>query len=122
MATKLTPEQLDRIATMREAGKSCAVIARVLGVSKGAVSWRCIRLGVDPPTAKPIDPYRGPMSYSRGGVTVRRFTAEEDAQILQLTEQGVSRKRIAKLLGRKPHTVTTRLYLLARHEERACAR
>ena len=58
----------------------------------------------------------------RGGHVVRRFTAFEDAEILRLAAEGVSRNRIAKQLGRRHNSIIGRLMTLARHDALAEAR
>lgn len=124
MATKrprITDEQSAQIAEYREAGRSLAWIARKLDLSIGAVSWHCLRYGIESPEAKPVPIYSGPMIMERGAGMVRRFTAEEDAILLNLSMQNVTVSAMAKQLGRKHNSIIGRLATLARRDERAAA-
>lgn len=113
-------ERNERIVAMRERGLSYRKIADELGVSEGTVSFACLKLAVDPPNAKPIDPtIRGPLVVMRGGKPVRRFLPEEDALLLRLAVEGKGNSAIGKALGRQPNSVGARLMILARREERA---
>ncbi len=114
---KLTDEQIGRICEMRESGKSYAIIARVIGCSRGAVSWQCLRHGADKPGATNTQAAH-PFECKRGNHTVRRYTPEEDALIIALAIQNFPRTGIAKRLGRKPHSVMGRILTLARRENR----
>lgn len=55
----------------------------------------------------------------RSGVTVRRFTPEEDALILSRKAEGARNSDIAKELGRKPNSILGRLMTLGIHADRA---
>jgi len=116
---RLTEEQVARICELREKGLTIRAIADEIGRSRGAVYWRCLENGVDPP--KPAKLRReiiGPAIYNRGGHTVRRFTPEEDARLLEMEAEGLSRTAIARTLKRGRNSVVGRLMTLARHEER----
>ncbi|GJD92877.1 hypothetical protein [Methylobacterium iners] len=121
---KLTDAELDRLVEMRERGKTHAVIARALGCSVSAVSYQCLRLGVETPKPPSVSiEIRGPLVTTRNGYMVRRFTPEDDAQILAMEAEQRSVSEIARHLGRQPHSVRQRLMTLARREARleACA-
>jgi hypothetical protein len=115
----LTMEQKEFAATKREAGWSHARIARQLGVSPGSVAWHCLKVAADPPKAKPIDAtMRGPALYDRNGKPVRRFTPEEDQQILTMRLAGKTPTQIGRALKRRHNSIVGRLMTLARHEAR----
>lgn len=117
-AQKFTRDQLDALAEMREAGMSCARIARRLGMSRGAVHWQCMRLGVVAPEDRgrvPVVP-ETPLVARRGDHVVRRFTRDEDARLLALEAEGLSIGEIARRLGRPANSVRGRLATLARHD------
>lgn len=114
---KLTLEQIARICEMREGGRSYGFIARIVGCSRGAVAWQCLRNGADKPGAKPL-PDQDPAEYRRGSHQVRHYTPDEDALIIALALQNFPRTVIAKRLGRKPHSVLGRIMTLARREAR----
>ena len=116
---RLTDEQIERAAAMRERGLSFGQIAQRLGVSPGAVSWHCLRLGAERPNAGPLRaPPNEPVVFKRGAHEIRPFTAVEDAQLLELASKGLSRAAIGRALGRKHNSVMGRLMTLARHEVR----
>ena len=59
-------------------------------------------------------PFRGPESnYQRNGRTIRVFTADEDARLLELRGAGRSLKQIADELGRGTSSIQMRLITLA---------
>jgi hypothetical protein len=119
----LTPEELDRIATMREAGATNVGIAAAIGCSIGSVQWACLRLGADPPHPKPLrlDQHVKCPTVKRGNHVVRAFTPDDDARLLDLERQGLGDTAIGRLIGRKPNSVRGRLMTLARRDERAHA-
>lgn len=118
---KLFDRDYDRLAAMREEGKSYEQIARVFGCSAKAISWHCLRLGAEPPKPAPLR-----LNYhlehpvmKRGNHIVRAFTPEEDARLLQLEAQGLGYIAMGKAIGRKQNSVRGRLMTLARREARA---
>lgn len=118
-ARKYSDETLNQAAEMREAGNSCQAIANKLGMSVGAVSWHCLRLGADSPktkhnTARPT----GPMLVRRSGHIVRRFTEKEDQVLIEMDLAGERVCEMARRLNRPPNSVRGRLMTIARREER----
>lgn len=115
----LTKQEIESIATDREVGMSLPAISAKYNCSQGSVAWHCLRLGADPPKAKPIDTrIRGPLVVQRGDHAVRRFTPEEDKRLIEFERRGLSDTEIGKKLGRRPNSIRGRLMTLARHEER----
>lgn len=118
-AWRLTEADRERITTMREAGASCGQIAAAVGCSVSAVSWQCLRLGAEPPNPRSLnDVPTTPKVSKRGDHVVRRFTVDEDAQILALEAEGFRPIEIARRLGRPPNSVLGRIMTLARREAR----
>lgn len=121
-ARRLSPEDMDRICAMREAGKSYEQIGRALGCSAKAVSWHCLRLGAEGPKRTRLWPgVVGPATFGRNGHTVRRYTAEDDALLIELEQQGLPIATIAQRMGRRWNSVKGGLMTLARREERESA-
>jgi DNA-directed RNA polymerase specialized sigma24 family protein len=117
---KVTAANLERIADMRHRGRSYGQISRALGVSQGAVSWHCLRLGIEPPKPRPLnlDYHLQRAVVIRGGRPVRAFTPEEDAKLIAFDLEGLRYVEIARRLGRRHNSVSARLATLARREER----
>lgn len=116
---KYGDDLVNQAAALREAGWPIRQIAEKLGMSESAVDWHCIRLGADAPSrqwAAPRAP--GPQQMQRGNHVVRRFTSDEDAQLLDLVDQGLPRAEIARRLNRRLNSIQGRLMTLARHEAR----
>ncbi len=116
----LTPEQLDRMVTMREKGYGYAVIAQEIGCSVGSISWHCARLGVEHPKSRwPLQrAVQKPYSYHRRNGIVRAFSEEEDVELLRLREDGHTLAEICRRLGRRHNSVMGRLHSLARRAAR----
>jgi len=118
----ITPEQSIKIVDMRVDKKmSCQNIANRLGLSKGAVSWHLLKLGIEkggepPKNYKPQSPEH--YTFMRNGHQVRGFTPEEDRRLLELEAQGMKVHKIAEAIGRKNNSVRGRLHTLARRDER----
>lgn len=110
----ISPEQSEKIAKYRESGCSIRWIAQKLNLSHGAVSWHCLRYGIESPKTTSVPEYRGPMVMARGHHIVRRFSQDEDAIIVDLEAQGIAVNEIAKRLGRRHNSVIGRLATLAR--------
>jgi DNA-binding CsgD family transcriptional regulator len=117
---RFTQAEFDRIAEMRERGLSYAQIARKFDCSAKAITWHCLRMGVEPPKRTVLQPQgaNGPAVVKRGDHVVRRFTAAEDALLLQLEGDGVIIAEIARRLDRRANSIRGRLYTLARYEAR----
>lgn len=114
----------DQIAFLRgRLGWSIPKIAKLLGRGRGVVEYHCIMQAIDPPHARATLTYRGPMSIQRGTHTVRRFTTDEDQQLMALEAQAKSYHAIGVILGRGASSIKARLAILARREERemSCA-
>jgi len=122
-ARKVTEEQRDEIAGLKEAGLSSPEIARRMGLSKGSVDYACMLRGADNPahTFRAI-PSSGPMVVKRGNHTVRRFTEKEDMLLIALDLEGVSISEIGRRLDRKPNSISGRLMTLARRDARVEAK
>lgn len=113
----LSPEAVKCALAMRERGASYFEIADALQTSRATIEYHCIRNGAEPPSPRPLDPRR-PREYSRVGVLVRSFTSEEDATLLAMDAQGLSRNKIARALGRPNVSIRYRLMALARRDGR----
>lgn len=117
---KYTEDQIDRAVTLREDGRTLQQIEQETGVHRCVVSHYCLRLGADLPAgmrgASP-NPQRPP--YRRGRHIVRPFSPEDDARILEMANQGLTRAEIARAMGRKRNSIEGRLLTLARHDARA---
>lgn len=119
-ARRFTSEQHEAMAEMREAGRTYGQIALAFGCSESTAYWICLKLGADRPDAKPLAQRAlGPEVVQRNGHAVRRYSAEEDAQLLALSAEGKGDSEIGRLIGRKPNSVRARLMTLARHEARS---
>lgn len=114
----LTDDQIDQMAEWREAGRSYEWIGRHFGLSAQAIRWQCLRVGADRPDGHKFGQSKMPMVTVRNGREVRRFTAEEDALILQRKEQGATNTEIARELGRKAHSVLGRAMTLGMQADR----
>lgn len=123
---RFSDDDYDLMATRREAGNSCEAIAALIRAtgkecSAEVVNWHCLRLGADPPNARPLpQTCPGPVAMQRGDHVVRRFSKEEDERLTALakTIPTISDYQIGRLMGRKPNSVRGRLMTLARHEAR----
>jgi hypothetical protein len=119
--SKLRGDLLDRAIEMREVeGRSYRYIAGKLGVTTSMLSWAFLKEGVDGPRSSVLMP-AGPPVYMRAGREVRRFTPEEDAELLRLARAGLSSWKIGRQLvpPRPGNSVLGRLYTLARIDARA---
>jgi hypothetical protein len=113
----LSDAHVDEMVELREQGISLLQIAKHLtargtAISRGAVWWRLLRLGVEPP-ARMQRPLGG--SCGRG----RSFTPDEDAKLLALEAEGCSLAAIGREVGRDTNSVIGRLATLARMQARA---
>ncbi|RUN77292.1 hypothetical protein [Sphingomonas sp. TF3] len=121
---RLSDDQIDEMARLRERGWSSERIAAHFGeqgvsISANAINWQCLRVGADAPLkfqgrcTQPTEP------YNRGGHIVRPFSAADDALLLTLEAQGINIAEIARRISRKPNSVKGRLMTLARRDARA---
>ncbi|MGC9368681.1 MAG: hypothetical protein ACP5DX_03980 [Paracoccaceae bacterium] len=118
-AKKYTEDQICRAAELRERGLSLGQIAMRSGMTVSSVEYHCLRLGADSPnTRSNIDTDVGPMMVRRGDHTVRRFTVEEDQELLRLEANGLTYSEIGHRLNRKPNSIRGRLMTLARRADR----
>lgn len=118
MPVKYDNKTIEKAASLRERGLSYGQIAARLGMSIGAVEYHCLRRGADLPVPPAPAPYAGPMEVRRGNYTVKRFTAAEDARLIEMDISGMSVMDIARALGRPHNSIIGRLMLLARNEAR----
>lgn len=110
-----TDEQLASIFAWRRANKSYTFIARRVGASNGAVRHQCLIAAVFPIGIPPRTSTL-PMLTSRGGVPVRRFTAEEDALILAMDADDIGATEIGRATGRTAGTIRNRILTLTMRE------
>ena len=123
---KMTDEQVAQAITWREAGRSVQWIAnRLRTVSKGALSWLFLKEGVESPrTAGKVMQLRGKNAAGsvvrRGDHEVRRFSEQEDAELLRLAREGLGNSAIGRALvpRRARNVVAARLMTLARRDAR----
>jgi hypothetical protein len=129
---KTTPAIIEQIVALREAGGKTArasAIRRIIlrdhgvAISRKHIDLICILQAAEAPhlANTPVRATRLPMVYQRNGKTVRRFTPEEDAQLIALEGHCLSYAEIARRLRRAPRSCALRLTLLARQQERAAA-
>ena len=117
---KYTEAQAELAAELREQGMTITQISERTGMGPQSVQYHCLRLGADlPPDMREGRNCRQPELYFRNGNAVRRFTPEEDRQLLELAVKGTPVSEIARRIGRRPNSTKNRLMLLARHEARA---
>lgn len=119
MTRRLTDDQLDAMADMRAAGQSYLTISRVFGCSESAIAWNCLRLGVEPDgVVRPVPVDRRPMVIDGANGPIRRFTPDEDHQLLEMAGAGRRYQEMAERLQRRWSSVYARLMVLARHDQR----
>lgn len=122
----LDDNQLDELGQLREQGSRLSALARHakrrwgVDIHPNAISWQMLRIGADLPPGKRQAPRVGPMVVQRNGHVVRRYTPDDDRQLLALEAQGLSPSEIGRRMNptRKQNSVRGRLMTLARHEAR----
>lgn len=115
---KLTSAQIEQAVTLREKGWSYDRIAQRIDASSGAVAYQCLKAGAASPRHRYQPVPNEPRSYKRSdGRTCQRFTAEDDAQLLELRQRGLTRAEISRRTGRANTSITMRLMTLALREE-----
>lgn len=117
--SRFSEATLLKAAELREAGVGPTEIAKRLGMSRGAVDHHCLRLGAYAPATerdlqRDLRRDHGPIAAGK----IRRFTDEEDRQLLALERDGLNPSEIGRALCRRPHSITARLMILARREAR----
>jgi len=119
-AKRFDQETVDRAIALREAGISYSMISKLTGMSRGSIYWKCLAAGAEAPNnhQRP-GAIRAMIVQTKRGHTIRRFTEEEDRKILEMEAAGIGPFQIGKALGRAHNSITGRLMVLARHEERA---
>lgn len=115
---KLTPDDREAIAAMRERGEKLAVIAARFNISDGYAWNVCLERCAEHPTRRiriiPLP--TTPFTKSGRPRTQRRFTTEEDARITSMRLDGLGVTAIGRAIGRSHTSVIKRLLTLARHE------
>lgn len=114
-------ERLEQIAEMRERGLSCELIGRSVGISGEMVHWECLKHGIESPNTKnKVLPQTcpGPIMMQRGDHVVRRYTPDEDRDLMALEAEGLTYSEIGRRMGRSRNSVHGRIMTLARQEER----
>jgi hypothetical protein len=115
---KLSHDQVQQIAELRERGWSYGRLSAKFGVSAGAIHYQCLKQGaVSPKTRGKMDVSRQPLIHAKDGRTQRRFTPQEDERLQELDMAGHGINRIAEMMGRARTSVRIRLMTLALHEE-----
>jgi len=127
MKRKIDDKTILLIGDLRESGHTLTSIAAKVGFSVSAIEWHLTKLAIDPPkTTYPLwhDGIRGPAVAVRRGSSiarehiVRRYTPEEDAEILRLQSLGVGYCEIGRHLNRRHNSIIGRCNTLARRESR----
>lgn len=115
---KLTAEQVEQLVAWREEGRSYGWIASRLGITNGGVHYQCLKHGAISPRQRGRSTVGGPAVFTASdGRVQRRFTPEEDRQLIALELEGLGYAEIATRLGRPRTSVRIRLMTLAQHEE-----
>lgn len=117
--SRFSEATLLKAAELREAGVGPTEIAKRLGMSRGAVDHHCLRLGAYAPVTerdlrRDLRRDHGPLVAGK----IRRFTDDEDRRLLELERDGLNPSEIGRALGRRPHSITARLMILARRDAR----
>lgn len=114
---KVTAEKIEQGAQLREAGRSLPWIARKVGMNVKTLEYHLRLRGVLPPGGMAPAPARAKPAYTRGGVVVRYYTPEEDAELQRLRLEGRRHSEIGRMMGRRPGSVRARLIALALRAE-----
>ena len=114
----MTSEQLAIVERMRANGKSFRQIGMRIGMSPGAISWYCLRHAIDGPKGRAKGTVKPGAITTRGNHVVRRFTPEEDQQIVEMRLAGMSITLIAGTMGRATSSILGRLMTLAAWKEK----
>lgn len=114
---RVTPEQAQEMAALRESGWSYDRIGARFGVTSGTVHYQCLRMGAISPRTRPPVRQGPPEIVGSNGVKQRRFTPEEDAEIRRRMNAGEKPHHIAKALGRASTSTRVRMMTLALRED-----
>ncbi|BBF70222.1 hypothetical protein SBA_ch1_24220 [Sphingomonas bisphenolicum] len=119
----LSDQQLDEMAALRERGWSIDRIAEYFTaagtpISASSINWQCMRVGADAPPRLRGKHTRPGAPYVRYGFTVRPWTDEDDALLVELEVAGKKMREICRRLGRANSSVRGRLLTLARRDAR----
>lgn len=117
MSAKYSPSQILQAAELRERGLTFRNIAKKTGMTFSSAVWHCRRQGATHPTKTFKRPINKPAV--RNGHPVRPFTPEEDAQLLDLSLQGLNNSQISAALARPNASIRNRLVTLALREIQA---
>lgn len=122
----MTKVQIERAIELRELGHGYDYIGKELGFSGAAIRWQCMKHGAEPKKnawkAWAPGEIKGPSVLKRlhpeTGTyhVVRRFTPEEDAELLRMVQAGVYEAEIARRLKRRTNSIRGRLMTLARRQ------
>lgn len=114
---KYSTDLVQKDVALRERGLTFGQIARKTGMSSSAVSWYCLREGAESPRVvlRPRVQIAGQV-VQRGCHTVRRYTPDEDRQLLEMEAAGLRLSEIGRALDRRRNSVLGRLMILARRE------
>lgn len=119
---RLTDGDRARIQDLAAQGLNAHAIAAAIRRHPATVGWYMYTSGLRAPRPMPENRRR---SYQRGGVTIYRFTPEEDAFIEALRIQDFKPEEIAAHCSRRfsimrsAHSVRCRLVMLAARDEEA---
>jgi hypothetical protein len=118
---RITLEQGDRIAEMRESGSTFGQIAMVIKKSAATICAYCVENGIDGPIKPRLRPdfHLTRPIVMRRGLPVRAFTPQEDASLRAMSMDGVSYADMGRTLNRNPKSVRKRLVALARRDRMA---
>ena len=121
-AKKYHEDRLNQMMDLREAGKTYKQISKITGMHVSSISWYCLKFGIDhPDKTGEIKEKNYPMTCSRNGHAVRRFTDDEDKLLLEMDAAGKNYTQMGRRLNRKRNSIEGRLMTLARREERKLA-
>ena len=114
-ARRYTDAQKELALYMREHGQGVERIARDTGLTRGQVSYLCLKHGAIAPQQVHRNVKR--VTAMRNGHVVRPFTEEEDKKLLEMEAAGMGIAAMSKALGRRHNSCHGRLMTLARQDE-----
>ena len=108
-------ELIERVLQLREKKRGVRRIAAECGVSRTFVTWHCAMNGVFPFGVRHLAERKVTGMYTTKG---RRWVAaDEDAEMVRMSSEGLNAVEIARRLGRARSTVRYRLIVCAAVEE-----